>query len=74
MTKEPARLNKANGSIAYRFHARDLNLVMGPAAQGASVKFRVTIVGRRRVRPGTDIDEQGYGTVSEQRTYQLIRQ
>ena len=75
VTKEPARLNKANGSIVYRFHARDLNLVMGPAAQGASVKFRVTIDGQAPgAAHGTDVDEQGYGTVSEQRTFQLIRQ
>jgi thiol-disulfide isomerase/thioredoxin len=75
VTKEPARLNKANGSIVYRFHARDLNLVMGPAAQGASVKFRVTIDGQAPgAAHGTDVDEQGYGTASEQRTYQLIRQ
>lgn len=75
VTKEPARLNKANGSIVYRFHARDLNLVMGPAAQGAPVKFRVTIDGQAPgAARGVDIDEQGYGTVSEQRTYQLIRQ
>jgi thiol-disulfide isomerase/thioredoxin len=75
VTKEPARLNKANGSIVYRFHARDLNLVMGPAAQGAPVKFRVTIDGQvPGAARGTDVDEQGYGTVSEQRTYQLIRQ
>ena len=75
VTKEPARLNKANGSIVYRFHARDLNLVMGPAAQGASVKFRVTIDGKPPgAAHGTDVDEQGYGAVFEQRTYQLIRQ
>jgi thiol-disulfide isomerase/thioredoxin len=73
--KEPARLNKPDGSLVYRFHARDLNLVIGPAAQEAPVKFRVTIDGQAPgAARGTDIDEQGYGTVSEQRTYQLIRQ
>jgi thiol-disulfide isomerase/thioredoxin len=75
VTKEPAGLNKANGSIVYRFHARDLNLVMGPVAQDPSVKFRVTIDGQAPgPAHGTDVDEQGYGTVSVQRTYQLIRQ
>ena len=44
--KEAAVLNKPNGGIAYRFHARDLHLVMGPAAPGTSVKFRVLIDGR----------------------------
>ena len=68
-------LNKASGRIAYRFHARDLNLVMGPAARGTSVRFRVLIDGKPPgAAHGGDVDEQGNGTVSEQRTYQLIRQ
>ena len=75
VAKEPARLNQANGGIVYRFHARDLNLVMGPPTQEASVKFRVSIDGQAPgAAHGTDIDQQGYGTLSEQRTYQLIRQ
>ena len=75
VTKEPARLNKANGSIVYRFHARDLNLVMGPASQGVPVKCRVLIDGQAPgAAHGTDVDEQGDGTVTEQRTYQMIRQ
>jgi thiol-disulfide isomerase/thioredoxin len=72
---EAAALNKPNGIIAYRFHARDLHLVMGPAAQGASVRFRVLIDGQPPgAAHGTDVDEQGYGAVTEQRLYQLIRQ
>jgi hypothetical protein len=68
-------LNKANGRIAYRFHARDLHLVMGPAARGTSVRFRVLIDGQPPgAAHGIDVDEQGNGTVSEQRLYQLIRQ
>jgi len=68
-------LNKGNGRIAYRFHARDVHLVMGPAAPGTSVRFRVSIDGQPPgAAHGTDIDEQGNGTVTEQRTYQLIRQ
>jgi hypothetical protein len=75
VTKEPARLNRANGSIVYRFHARDLNLVMGPSAPETSVKFRVTIDGQAPgPAHGTDVDEQGNGTLSMQHTYQLIRQ
>jgi thiol-disulfide isomerase/thioredoxin len=73
--KDATALNKANGSIAYRFHARDLNLVMGPAAPGTAVRFRVLIDGQSPgVARGADVDEQGYGTVTEQRLYQLIRQ
>jgi thiol-disulfide isomerase/thioredoxin len=73
--KSEAVVNKANGRIAYRFHARDLHLVMGPAAPGTSVRFRVLIDGQPPgVAHGTDVDEQGNGTVTEQRLYQLIRQ
>jgi thiol-disulfide isomerase/thioredoxin len=75
MEKQATVLNKANGRIAYRFHARDLHLVMGPAARGAPVRFRVLIDGQPPgAAHGLDIDDRGYGTVSEQRLYQLIRQ
>ena len=68
-------LNEANGRIAYRFHARDLNLVMGPAARGTSVRFRVFIDGQAPgAAHGSDVDEQGNGTASDQRLYHLIRQ
>ena len=73
--KQATALNQANGRIAYGFHARDLHIVMGPAERGKSVRFRVLIDGQA---PGTshglDVDDQGNGTVSEQRLYQLIRQ
>ena len=73
--RDAVELNKANGRIAYRFHARDLNLVMGPAAPGTSVKFRVTIDGKPPgAAHGFDVDEQGNGTLSEQRLHQLVRQ
>lgn len=73
--EEAASSNQANGRVAYRFHARDLNLVMGPAARGASIRYRVRIDGRPPGDShGTDVDEQGNGTVVEQRLYQLIRQ
>jgi len=68
-------LNKANGRIAYRFHARDLHLVMGPAVQGTHVRFRVLIDGQPPgAAHGTDVDDQGNGTITEQRLYQLVRQ
>lgn len=73
--KQSIMLTKANGKIIYRFHARDLHLVMGPAIAGMSVRFRVLINGKP---PGTahgiDIDEQGNGKITDQRLYQLIRQ
>jgi thiol-disulfide isomerase/thioredoxin len=73
--KQATVLNKANGRIAYRFHARDLHLVMGPATLGTSVRFRVLIDGKPPgAAHGIDVDDQGNGTVAEQRLYQLIRQ
>ena len=73
--KQVALLNGANGRIAYRFHARDLNLVMGPAARGTSVRFRVLLDGQPPgAAHGIDVDDRGIGTVTEPRVYQLIRQ
>ena len=70
-----AALNKADGRMVYRLHARDLNLVMGPAARGASVRFRLLIDGRPPgADHGSDVDEQGNGTAHDLRLYQLIRQ
>jgi thiol-disulfide isomerase/thioredoxin len=73
--KHATVLNKASGRIAYRFHARDLHIVMGPAARGHSVRFRVRIDGQPPgAAHGIDVDDQGSGTVTEQRLYQMIRQ
>ncbi len=73
--KQVTVLNKADGRIAYRFHARDLNLIMGPTVRGASVRFRVLIDGQPPgAAHGIDIDGQGNGTLTESRLYQLIRQ
>jgi thiol-disulfide isomerase/thioredoxin len=70
-----AVLNKPSGRIVYRFHARDVNLVMGPVAHGKRVRFRVLIDGKPPgAAHGGDTDAQGDGTVTEQRTYQLVRQ
>jgi hypothetical protein len=68
-------LNRAGGRIAYNFRARDLHLVMGPSARGASVRFRVTLDGRPPgASRGVDVDEKGDGVMTGQRLYQLIRQ
>jgi thiol-disulfide isomerase/thioredoxin len=75
LKRDAAAPNKPNGRISYRFHARDLHLVMGPAAPGTSVKFRLRIDGQPPgAAHGIDVDEQGNGIVSEQRLHQLIRQ
>jgi hypothetical protein len=68
-------LNEPGGRIAFQFHARDLNLVMGPPSQEASVPFRVVLDGDvAQDARGSDVDPDASGTVRGQRTYQLIRQ
>ena len=65
----------AEDSLSYRFHARDLHLVLGPAADGKPVRFRVTLDGQAPgANHGVDTDAEGYGVVTGDRLYQLIRQ
>jgi len=72
---QQASLTGAKGSISYRFHARDLHLVMGPASDGKPVRFRLTIDGKTpNGAHGSDTAADGTGTVTEQRLYQLLRQ
>jgi thiol-disulfide isomerase/thioredoxin len=75
LTEHAAVLNQAPGRIAIGFHARDVNIVMGPALRGTAIPFRVRVDGQTPgAAHGIDVDEHGNGTVSEQRMYQLIRQ
>lgn len=75
VARHAALLHEPGGRIAFRFHARDVNLVMGPASQGASIPFRVYLDGRLATdAPGSDVSAAGDGIAAEQRTYQLIRQ
>jgi thiol-disulfide isomerase/thioredoxin len=68
-------LNEPDGRIVYRFQARDLHLVMAPPAPGTSVRFQVLLDGQPPAAAhGTDVDDQGNGTLTEPRLYQLIRQ
>jgi Thioredoxin like C-terminal domain len=68
-------LNEAGGRIVFRFHARDVHLVMGPREQGAAVPFRMLVDGEPPGDGhGLDVDADGRGTVAEQRLHQLIRQ
>ena len=72
---ESAELEAAGGSIAYRFRARDLNLVLAPPASGEPVRFAVRLDGRPPGDAhGIDADESGAGTLDEPRMYQLVRQ
>jgi thiol-disulfide isomerase/thioredoxin len=73
--EESAVLEAPAGSIAYRFGARDLNLVLTPPASGAAVRFSVRVDGEPPGDAhGVDADESGQGTVDEPRMYQLVRQ
>jgi hypothetical protein len=68
-------LNRADGRIAFRFHARDVHLVLRAREPGTSVPFRVLVDGHSPGDAhGLDVDEQGHGTVTQPRLYQLIRQ
>jgi thiol-disulfide isomerase/thioredoxin len=72
---EFATLNDPGGRIAYRFHARDLHLVLGRASQGQPIRFRVMIDGAPPgADHGSDVDAEGRGAVQEDRLYQLVRQ
>ncbi len=72
---ESAVLQNAPGKIAFRFHARDLHLVLGPTKDGKPVRFIVKLDGTPPGEDhGMDADSNGAGTVREHRLYQLIRQ
>jgi hypothetical protein len=72
---QTATLLSTNGGIVYRFHARDLHLVLGPSANGKPVRFRVTLDGKAPgADHGLDTDANGFGEVTASRLYQLVRQ
>jgi thioredoxin family protein len=73
--EEAAVLEEPEGSISYRFRARDLNLVLTPPASGGDVRFSVLVDGQPPGDAhGVDVDERGAGAVTEPRLYQLVRQ
>ena len=75
VARHAAGLNESGGRIAFQFHARDVNLVMGPRVAGTAIPFRVSLDGRVvDGAHGSDVDSDGRGTVRDQNTYQLIRQ
>jgi hypothetical protein len=67
--------NQAGGRVRYRFHARDLHLVMAPPTPATPVRFR-GLLDNQPPGParGSDVDDQGSGTLTQPRLYQLIRQ
>lgn len=74
IAEENAKLARAGGRIAFRFHARDVNLVLGPPHDGKPVRYKVTIDGRPPGEShGVDASADGSGEVTSQRLYQLVR-
>jgi len=72
--EEKSSLEAAGGKITFRFHARDLHLVLGPGPDGKAVRFKVTLDGQAPgASHGMDSDAQGNGAVTSQRLYQLLR-
>ena len=73
--RRAAVLDEAGGRLAFRFHARDVNLILGPPTRGASVPFRVLVDGDPPGdAQGLDVDQEGNGSVTQQRLYQLVRE
>jgi hypothetical protein len=67
-------LNEAGGRIAFRFHARDVHLVLR-SRTGTAVAFRVLVDGEAPgAAHGLDVDEEGRGTLVQPRLYQLVRE
>jgi cytochrome c biogenesis protein CcdA/thiol-disulfide isomerase/thioredoxin len=72
---QDARLQRPSGRIVFRFHARDLHLVLGPGTQGKPVHFVIRIDGAPPGNAhGGDVATDGTGVVTDQRLYQLVRQ
>jgi hypothetical protein len=72
--EEKSSLQAAGGKITFRFHARDVHLVLGPGEDGKPVRFKVSLDGQPPdTNRGMDTDAAGQGVVTGQRLYQLIR-
>ena len=72
---EFATLDQAPGSISYRFHARDLHLILTPPAPAHAIRFQVMLDGTPPGdNHGSDVDAMGLGAVQDARLYQLVRQ
>ena len=73
--QESVVLHHPKGGISFRFHARDVHLVMGPMDGSTPVAFRVSIDGEPpREASGSDVDDEGAGLLVQPRLYQLVRQ
>ena len=72
---ESGVLESTPGKIVFRFHSRDLHMVLGPGNNGASVRFRLSLNGGAPGGDhGSDSNADGAGEVRQPRMYQLVRQ
>jgi len=72
---ESASPETSGGRIVFRFHSRDLHLVLAPGRDGHPVRFKVRLDGAAPgAAHGSDSAPDGNGEVREPRLYQLIRQ
>jgi thiol-disulfide isomerase/thioredoxin len=72
--RESVVLDRAGGSIAYRFHARDAHLVLSPGSL-EPIRFRMVLDGEAPgASGGLDVDEDGNGLLLDGRLYQLVRE
>jgi cytochrome c biogenesis protein CcdA/thiol-disulfide isomerase/thioredoxin len=75
VSAESAVLQASPGKVVFRFHARDLHLVLGTTKEGKPVRFTVKLDGTPPGEDhGADADSGGAGAVQGHRLYQLIRQ
>jgi thiol-disulfide isomerase/thioredoxin len=73
--REAGILQSSGGKIVFRFHARDFNMVLGPAQAGRPIAFTVKVDGHAPLGDhGIDTAADGHGVVADSRLYQLIRQ
>lgn len=73
--REFAELDEKSGKLLFRFHSRDLHLILAPPTDGRPIRFRVSIDGAAPgADHGVDLDADGSGTVDEPRMYQMVRQ
>jgi hypothetical protein len=72
---QTAICNEAGGRIACRFHARDVNLVLGSGELDGPIPFQIRVDGEAPgPAHGDNVDDEGNGTIDEARLYQLIRE
>ena len=72
--EQMSKLDQAGGKITFRFHARDVHLVLAPGTGGKPVRFKVMLDGQPpRDGHGVDSAADGSGAVTQERLYQLIR-